>query len=251
MLPAFGPGEGHRPSTGQRAGAGRPSIGAAAGDPVVGAVTPRGRQPARPHAATPTRAALPRSPAIFYRTQPARRRDAKRAAGSPSARLQPLFAKRLLKLLTFGRVTGGVNVTDRGLTAACTLRRMPASPREVGGAVGATIALLFTLGACEDTPRKKSFARLKPRPRDCPRTPVLRRARIPRLTAPSLVCAPQVTPTFADRLGLSEPFGVRSCCWPDSAFQCLGADVVGAVNPLHVRAIRFPPLNDVAARRAP
>ena len=80
MLPAFGPGEGHRPSTGQRAGAGRPSIGAAAGDPVVGAVTPRGRQPARPHAATPTRAALPRSPAIFYRTQPARRRDAKRAA---------------------------------------------------------------------------------------------------------------------------------------------------------------------------
>ena len=116
---------------------------------------------------------------------------------------------------------------------------------------GATIALLFTLGACEDTPRKNSFARLKPRPRDCPRTPVLRRARIPRLTAPSLVCAPQVTPTFADRLGLSEPFGVRSCCWPDSAFQCLGADVVGAVNPLHVRAIRFPPLNDVAARRAP
>jgi hypothetical protein len=95
MLPAFGPGEGHRPSTGQRAGAGRPSIGAAAGDPVVGAVTPRGRQPARPHAATPTRAALPRSPAIFYRTQPARRRDAKRAARSPSARLQPLFAKRL------------------------------------------------------------------------------------------------------------------------------------------------------------
>jgi hypothetical protein len=85
MLPAFGPGEGHRPSTGQRAGAGRPSIGAAAGDPVVGAVTPRGRQPARPHAATPTRAALPRSPAIFYRTQPARRRDAKRAARSPSA----------------------------------------------------------------------------------------------------------------------------------------------------------------------
>lgn len=62
------------------------------------------------------------------------------------------------------------------------------------------------------------------------------------------------TPTFADRLGpcdLSESFGVRSCCWPDSAFQCLGADVVGAVNPLHVRAIRFPPLNDVAARRAP
>ena len=151
----------------------------------------------------------------------------------------------------FGRVTGGGNVTDGGLTAACTLRRMPASPREVGGAVGATIALLFTLGACEDTPRKKSFARLKPRPRDCPRTPVLRRAGIPRLTAPSLVCAPQVTPTFADRLGLSEPFGVRSCCWPDSAFQCLGADVVGAVNPLHVRAIRFPPLNDVAARRAP
>ena len=80
MLPAFGPGEGHRPSTGERAGAGRPSIGAAAGDPVVGAVTPRGRQPASPHAATPTRAALPRSPAIFYRTQPARRRDAKRAA---------------------------------------------------------------------------------------------------------------------------------------------------------------------------
>ena len=39
-------------------------------------------------------------------------------------------------LLTFGRVTGGGNVTDGGLTAACTLRRMPASPREVGGAVG-------------------------------------------------------------------------------------------------------------------
>ena len=147
MLPAFGPGEGHRPSTGQRAGAGRPSIGAAAGDPVVGAVTPRGRQPARPHAATPTRAALPRSPAIFYRTQPARRRDAKRAAPrrrrpaaflceTPFETLTPLFAKRLLKLLTFGRVTGGGNVTDGGLTAACTLRRMPASPREVGGAVG-------------------------------------------------------------------------------------------------------------------
>ena len=138
MLPAFGHGEGHRPSTGQRAGAGRPSIGAAAGDPVVGAVTPRGRQPARPHAATPTRAALPRSPAIFYRTQPARRRDAKRAVARrrASPRLQPLFAKRLLKLLTFGRETGGGNVTDGGLTAACTLRRMPASPREVGGAVG-------------------------------------------------------------------------------------------------------------------
>ena len=69
--------------------------------------------------------------------------------------LTPLFGKRLLKLLTFGRVTGGVNVTDRGLTAACTLRRMPASPREVGGAVGGDHRSPFTLGACEDTPRKK------------------------------------------------------------------------------------------------
>ena len=64
-LPAFGPGEGHRPSMGQRAGAGRPSIDAAAGDAVAGAETPRGQQPARPHAATPTRAPLPRSPAIY------------------------------------------------------------------------------------------------------------------------------------------------------------------------------------------
>jgi len=50
---------------GQRAGAGRPSIDAAAGDAVAGAETPRGQQPARPHAATPTRAPLPRSPAIY------------------------------------------------------------------------------------------------------------------------------------------------------------------------------------------
>ena len=198
--------------------------------------------------------ALPRSPAIFYRTQPARRRDAKRAAGSPSARLQPdaFVCETPFETSDFRksnrrwernrrRVDCGMHAT----AYACIPDGRWMERR------GATIALLFTLGACEDTPRKKSFARLKPRPRDCPRTPVLRRARIPRLTAPSLVCAPQVTPTFADRLGLSEPFGVRSCCWPDSAFQCLGADVVGAVNPLHVRAIRFPPLNDVAARRAP
>ena len=125
-------------------------------------------------------------------------------------------------------------------------------PAGGGWSGGGQPSLSFSrLGRVKAPRKKKSFARLKPRPRDCPRTPVLRRARIPRLTAPSLVCAPQVTPTFADRLGLSEPFGVRSCCWPDSAFQCLGADVVGAVNPLHVRAIRFPPLNDVAARRAP
>jgi hypothetical protein len=78
--------------------------------------------------------------------RPKARREARGwlAVGAPAAfvwrrllkLLTPLFAKRLLKLLTFGRVTGGGNVTDGGLTAACTLRRMPASPREVGGAVG-------------------------------------------------------------------------------------------------------------------
>ena len=74
---------------------------------------------------------------------------------------------------------------------------------------GATIALLFTLGACEDTPRKKSFARLKPRPRDCPRTPVLRHARIPRLTAPSLVYAPQGDPNIRGPSWPVRPLALR------------------------------------------
>ena len=79
--------------------------------------------------------------------RPKARREAR--GGPPSARLQltPLFAKRLLKLLTLGRVTGGGNVTDGGLTAACTLRRMPASPREVGRAVGGNhLSTMWLLG---------------------------------------------------------------------------------------------------------
>ena len=146
MLPAFGPGEGHRPSTGQRAGAGRPSIGAAAGDPVVGAVTPRGRQPASPHAATPTRAAYREVPPYFIEPSPPEgaTRSARPAVGVPLAFLcetpfetsHAFVCETPFETSDFGRVTGGGNVTDGGLTAACTLRRMPASPREVGGAAG-------------------------------------------------------------------------------------------------------------------
>jgi len=180
MLPAFGPGEGHRPSTGQRAGAGRPSIGAAAGDPVVGAVTPRGRQPASPHAATPTRAALPRSPAIFYRTQPARRRDAKRAAArcrracaflceTPFETSDAFVCETFFETSDFRkrnrrwernrrRVDCGMHAT----AYAC----IPAGGGWSGG--GQPTALLFTLGACEDTPRKNCLPDSNPGPGTAP-----------------------------------------------------------------------------------
>lgn len=65
--------------------------------------------------------------------EPGRPAEAKHAA-SIVARLASTL---LFKTETVGEtVTVCGNVTEGGLTAACTLRRMPASPREVGGAVG-------------------------------------------------------------------------------------------------------------------
>ena len=47
-----------------------------------------------------------------------------------------LLERRREPTLHFRTETVGGNVTEGGLTAACTLRRMPASPTEVDGAAG-------------------------------------------------------------------------------------------------------------------
>ena len=63
--------------------------------------------------------------------EPGRPAEAKHAA-SIVARLASTL---LFKTETVGETVCG-NVTEGGLTAACTLRRMPASPTEVDGAAG-------------------------------------------------------------------------------------------------------------------
>jgi len=83
MLPQYGAGERHRPSTRQRAGAGRARAAAAAWVAVSGAVAPPGRRSALPHAAPSTRAPLPRKNQYSGIERSVRRRDASaRAVGT-------------------------------------------------------------------------------------------------------------------------------------------------------------------------
>ena len=75
MLPQYGAGERHRPSTRQRAGAGRARATTAAWVAILGAVAPPGRRWALPHAAPRTRAPLPeKKPVRRHRTQRAKAR---------------------------------------------------------------------------------------------------------------------------------------------------------------------------------
>ena len=111
-----------------------PSIDAAAGDAVVGAVTPRGRQPARPHAATPTRAALPRSPAIYIEPSPPEGATPRRPAPPepaccllPTACLLPAPPPRDPLRLQYGECL-------RGLMVATFARLSERDPRRVRSA---------------------------------------------------------------------------------------------------------------------
>ena len=73
--------------------------------------------------------------------EPGRPAEAKRAAKIERRRLPNAEPTLHFRTETVGEnVTVGGNVTEGGLTAACTLRRMPASLPEVDGAAGAEAA---------------------------------------------------------------------------------------------------------------